>query len=104
MREQQVARVLQGPGDGALVLGRKMGVFARQNLARVGDVTPHRLRIGERNFRRRGCLLLLFSGAHVSKKRGEREAAPGVVNLHFGVAILADASARLGAWSFVLIA
>jgi len=44
-----------------------VGVFAWQNLTRVGDVAAHQLRLGERNFLRRKGLLLGFGGAHVEK-------------------------------------
>ncbi len=64
LREQHVTRVLDRAGNGALVLGRKPRVLARQNLARVGDVTGHSLRLSERNLRRRRSLLLLFGRAH----------------------------------------
>lgn len=64
LREQHIARVLDRTGDRALVLGRKASVFAGQNFAGVGDPAGHRLRLGERNFRWRWSLLLLFGRAH----------------------------------------
>ncbi len=65
LSEQHVARMLDRLGNSALMLGRKMGVLARQNFACVGDVTAHQLRRGERNLGRSRSLCLLFGGAHV---------------------------------------
>ena len=56
--------MLDRAGDGPLMLGGKPGIFARQNLARVGHETDPRLRRREGNFRGSGSLLLLFGRAH----------------------------------------
>jgi hypothetical protein len=75
LREQHVTRVLDRASNRALMLRAKTRVFAGQNLARIGHVSAHCLRLSERNLRGRGCLLLLFSGAHCSK-RGENVNQP----------------------------
>ena len=55
--EQQIARVLDRLGDGALLAGREAGVFTREDFARVGDVTAHQLGSGERKVLRREAVL-----------------------------------------------
>ena len=75
MHRQQVATGLDGPGHRALLLGREARVFAREDLAGVGDVTAEVLGRGKGNLLGREALLLLF-GAHGGKKRAERWLSP----------------------------
>lgn len=56
--------MLQRTRNGALMLSGQASVFPGKNLAGVGDVTAHRLRLREWNFRGCGRLLLLFGRAH----------------------------------------
>jgi hypothetical protein len=68
LRQKHIPRMLERASDRTLMLGRKTGVLTWQDLAGVGHITAHRLRSGEGNFRWRGSLLLLFSGAHARKE------------------------------------
>lgn len=89
--QQHVPRVLKRAGYRALMLSGEARVFAGQNLARIRDITAHRLRGGKRNLGGRRCLLLLLGGAHGSKeKRSKSGSALRQVNLHFWVAFTPD--------------
>jgi hypothetical protein len=79
VRQKHVAGMLQRTRNRPLMLRRKAGVFARQDLAGIGDEGPHHLWGGERDLSRCRSLLLLFGSAHARKRRGEREACDTVV-------------------------
>jgi len=66
--QQGVARLFDRAGDGALLLGGEVRVFAREDFAGVGDVAVHQLGRGEGELLGRETLLLgglrFFGGAH----------------------------------------
>ena len=70
LREEQVAGPLERAGDGALVFGGEVGVFARQDLAGVGHEMAHHLGRREGNFGGREGLLGGCGGAHGDRKEG----------------------------------
>lgn len=63
--EQHGAATLDRRRDAALLFGGEVGVFARQNLARVGNVADHQLGLGEReSLGGEGLVGVGFGGAH----------------------------------------
>jgi len=65
--EKHVPRLFESARDSPLMLGRKPGVLAGQDLTGVRDITDHSLGIRERDLSRSGSLLLLVGGAHFEK-------------------------------------
>ena len=78
LSEKHVPRLLERPGDSALVLGGKAGVLAGQDLAGVSHEMAHDFWRREGNFRGRGSLLLFFGSAHVSKEGEKVVSQPGL--------------------------
>ena len=76
-RKQVVTRLFDGLCNGALLLGGKVSVLARQNLAGVSNVVAHSLGRGERDLLRREALLGVFGRAHLKKRKIKNGEAKG---------------------------
>jgi len=67
--EQEIARVFDRLGNGALLAGGEAGILARKDLAGVSDVAAHQLRSGERKVLGRQAVLSGFGRGRAAHKK-----------------------------------